>query len=67
MDIDASVLEELKRRQRVEGKPVGQLVSGLLAKALAEGLPRTEPAFEWIAAPMTAKADLEDKDALDTI
>ena len=65
MDIDTSILKELKRRQKAEGKTLGQLVSGLLAKALAEDEAAARPReFSWIAAPMTARIDIEDKDAL---
>ena len=34
VDIDASVLRELKRRQERERKTLGQLISELLAKAM---------------------------------
>ncbi|MDW8468082.1 MAG: hypothetical protein RML56_02725 [Burkholderiales bacterium] len=36
LDVDDAVLKDLKRRQRREGKPLGRLVSGLLAVALAQ-------------------------------
>ncbi len=36
IDIDASVLRELKNRQRLGNKTLGQLASELLARALAE-------------------------------
>lgn len=49
----------------MEGKTLGQLVSGLLAKALSdERAAEPASAFEWVARPMAARIDLEDKDAL---
>ncbi len=64
LDIDASVLRMLKRRQRVEGKSLGQLASELLAVALHSD-PEPEPVpFAWDAKPMHARVDLADKEAL---
>lgn len=64
LDIDASVLKMLKRRQRQEGKTLGQLASELLATALrAEPEPEAEP-FVWISRDMGAKVDLADKEAV---
>jgi hypothetical protein len=63
IDIDAAVLRELKRRQRREGKSLGQVVSELLAVSLREG--QGPPAnFRWTARPMGARVDLEDKEAV---
>jgi len=65
VDIDASVLRELKRRQRREGKTLGQLVSELLARALArERADEPETTFRWSTRPMGAKVDLEDDEAV---
>ncbi|MGH2655918.1 MAG: antitoxin [Actinomycetota bacterium] len=63
IDIDAGVLRELKRRQRREGKSLGQLVSELLAASLRQ---RQKPAdgLRWNAKPMGARLDLEDKEAV---
>jgi hypothetical protein len=66
IDIDAAVLRELKRRQKREGKTLGQLVSELLAGALDRD---QEPSFEaepfvWLSKPMHALVDLEDKEAV---
>lgn len=65
LHIDATVLRDLKRRQRDEGKTLGQLTSELLAKALAEeaATDDAEP-FAWTTAPMNARVDISDKDAL---
>lgn len=63
LDLDATVMRELRRRQAVEGKTIGALVSELLAEALAE--PQTpRPAFSWTVRPMAARVDLDDKDAV---
>jgi hypothetical protein len=64
VDIDASVLRELKKRQELEGKTLGQLVSELLAKAI-ESESDTEPRpFSWVTKDLQPRVDLEDKDAL---
>ncbi len=63
IDIDAAVLRELKRRQRREGKTLGQLVSELLAGALRGEGRVTEP-FTWVAKEMGARVDLEDPEAV---
>ena len=63
--IDAAVLRELKRRQRREGKTLGQLVSELLAAALGrESAPEAPAAFSWTTRPMRARVDLEDKEGV---
>jgi hypothetical protein len=65
LDIDASILQELKALQREQRKPLGRLVSELLATALAERRDRKrQPEFRWFSKPMGAKIDLEDEDAL---
>jgi hypothetical protein len=66
LDIDAAVLRGLKRRQKREGKSLGQLVSELLAGALdreRDPLDEEEP-FVWFSKPMQALVDLEDKEAV---
>jgi hypothetical protein len=67
LDIDTPVLSELKRLQADEGKTLGQLVSELVAEALSsrKSMARpSEPAFNWIARPMRARVDIDDKEAL---
>lgn len=64
LNIDADVLRELKRRQRKEGKSLGQLVSELLATALRERSGAGGTPFRWNAKPMRALVDLEDKEAV---
>jgi hypothetical protein len=66
LDIDDPILKDLKRLQRREGKPLGRLVSDLLAQALAtrRHISPPPPPFRWIAKPMHARVDLADKHAL---
>lgn len=63
IDIDSSVLRQLKQRQQQEKKTLGQLVSELLAQALAGPPPEPRP-LEWSSQDMRPKVDLEDKDAV---
>jgi len=66
IDIDDPILKELKKLQQREHKPLGRLVSDILAESLSAT--RTSraaaPRFEWFAKPMHAKVDLADKDAV---
>lgn len=65
IDIDATVLRELKRLGRKEGKTLGQLASELLTRALArEQEAKPEPAFTWASQDMGARVDLEDDEAV---
>jgi hypothetical protein len=66
VDIDAAVLRELKRLQKREGKPLGQLISELVAAALARDERNAEAVqpFVWRSRAMQARVDLEDKEAL---
>lgn len=66
VDIEVSVLRELKRLQKRQGKSLGQLISELVAAALArEGeVPNEDLPFQWTSRPMRARVDLEDKEAV---
>lgn len=66
VNIDSPLLNEIKRLQRIEKKPLGTLISELLAEALVtRGRRRpSHPTFEWIARPMGARVDLSDRDAV---
>jgi hypothetical protein len=66
IDIDDPILKEVKRLQLREKKPLGRLVSDLLAQALASrrGKAAPAPAFQWTAKPMGTRVDLMDKHAL---
>lgn len=65
LDLDRSVLQQLKERQRRENKTLGQVASELLAKALADTSVSMGPTpLAWSTAPMRARVDLDDHDAL---
>ena len=63
IDIDASVLRQLKKRQERERKPLGQLVSELVARAI-ELEDEPAPTFTWVARDLQPRVDLDDKDAI---
>lgn len=65
LDLDPSVLEQLRRRAQTECKSMGQLASERLAVALREG-ELDEPApLSWPTRHMgKPRVDLQDKDAL---
>lgn len=64
LDLDDTVLGELKERQKQEHKTLGQLASELLAKALRES-ERPVVDFVWNSSSMGMPlVDLEDKDAV---
>ncbi len=65
LDIEAPILKDIRELQRREGGSLGELVSRLLAEALAQR-PKgpVAPAFEWTAKPMAALVDLADKDVV---
>lgn len=64
LDIDDPLLRQLRVLQKREKLTLGELVSRLLAQALAEQPRRPAAPFTWIARPMKARVDLGDKDAL---
>ena len=66
LNLDGPVLADLKRLQRKEGKPLGDLASELLAAAIAARKSATTPAarLQWASRPMGALVDLDDKEAL---
>lgn len=65
LDIEAPVLRDLRELQKREGGTLGELVSRLLAEALAKRPKRpVPPALEWTAKPMGALVDLADKDVV---
>lgn len=65
LDIDAPVLEEVKRLRDQEEVSLGKLVSRLLAEALASR-PQEEGSFslKWTARSMGARIELMDKETL---
>lgn len=66
IDLDPTVLEELRQRAVEERKSMGQVASELLAAGLDTGSERGEPApLGWARKRMGPfKLDLEDKQAL---
>ncbi len=64
IDLDASVLEQLRHRAAVEHKSMGQLASERLAISLRE-TPGEPAPLHWPSRRMgRARIDLQDKDAL---
>lgn len=64
LDLDSTVLDELRRRSADENKSMGQVASELLAAGLHEA-PAEEPPLKWRGRPMGPfKIDLEDKEAV---
>ncbi|CAJ1505171.1 antitoxin [[Mycobacterium] kokjensenii] len=66
IDLDDDILRRLKIRQRAERKTLGQLVSELLAQALAAS-PRPVVDIAWTTADLRPRVDLDDKDAVWTV
>ncbi len=66
LDIDGPILRDLKRLQKREGKPLGRLISDLLARALGQPRPprARDARFVWVARPMRTRVDLADKEAV---
>lgn len=65
IDIDDPVLRALRKLQKRSGKPLGRLVSELLAQALGAQPPApAEAPFSWTSRPLGAVVDIADKEAL---
>jgi hypothetical protein len=65
LDIEAPVLKDLRELQRREGGTLGELVSLLLAEALARREKKpVAPTLEWTARPLGARVDLADRDVV---
>lgn len=66
LDIDPTVLRELRDRGRRERKSMGRVASELLAHALAEpSEARRPPPLRWISHDLgTPLVDLDDKEAV---
>jgi hypothetical protein len=67
IDLDATVVKELKRRSKDAGKSMGQFASELLARSLSEqaGRPRNPDGLMWIAKDLgQPSVDLDDKEAV---
>ncbi len=65
IDLDPTLLRELKQRARREGKTLGRLASEVLSAALAQEVPAgPPPPLAWSSRPMGARVDLDDPEAL---
>jgi hypothetical protein len=65
LDLDASILEQLRKRAASERKSMGQVASELLAVGLREDAPRESSPLRWPSRRMgKPRIDLEDKDAV---
>ena len=70
IDLDPSVLEELRRRSRRAGKTMGQLASELLARSLRQEQAEQKAAarLAWISRDLgRPRVDLEYKEAVRAI
>jgi hypothetical protein len=65
LDLDPSVLRELRRLGERDGKSMGRVASELLAGVLREEEQQSRPAFQWVTHDLGVPfVDLEDKEAL---
>jgi hypothetical protein len=68
LNLDPSVMQELRRRSKRERKSIGELASQLLARGLREDREPTPKPFSWVSRDLGMPAvDLEDKEALNTL
>jgi hypothetical protein len=65
LDLDITVLEQLRRCAANEHKSMGQVASELLAVSLRESAPKESPRLRWPSRGMgKPMVELENKDAL---
>ena len=65
LDLDPTVLQQLRERAAAEHKSMGQVASERLAVSLEQDTPAELPPLNWIRKPMGKPLlDIEDKDAL---
>ena len=63
INIDDPILKEIRGLQKKEGRALGEIISQLLADALAQRkAPKETPELQWISRPMHVLVDLSDKD-----
>jgi hypothetical protein len=70
LNLDPSVIGELRQRSKRERKSIGELASQLLARGLREGEGREAepPPFSWVSRDLGRPAvDLGDKEALNAL
>ena len=63
IDIDASVLRELKKLKERDHKSLGEVASELLAKAMKLETEAPQP-LNWTSRDLQPKVDLDDKEAV---
>ena len=65
IDLDPTVLRDLRQRARQEGKSLGRVASEVLSAALERDAPvAAVPPLAWSSRPMGARVDLEDPEAV---
>ncbi|MES2209358.1 MAG: antitoxin [Chloroflexota bacterium] len=65
IDLDPTLLRELKQRARLEGKSLGRLASEVLSAALERASPtEPPPPLAWSSRPMGALIDIDDPEAV---
>jgi hypothetical protein len=68
LNLDPSVMRELRRRSEREHKSIGELASQLLARGLREKGEAQPHPFSWVSGDLGRPAvDLEDKEALSSL
>ena len=68
LNLDPSVMHELRQRSRRERKSIGELASQLLARGLREEQRPDASPFSWVSRDLGEPAvNLEDKDALNAL
>ncbi len=66
VNIDDPILKELKKIQQKEGKPLGRLISDLLAQAIGQrkSSKHSKTPAVWNSKSMGARINLSDREAL---
>jgi len=65
LDIDRTILEEIRRLHRKERRSMGSIATELLAEAISRRKnSRVCDELAWVSRPMRALIDLNDKEAL---
>jgi hypothetical protein len=65
IDIEETILREVKTIQKEEGRSMGAVISELLADALAQRRSsRSRTHFRWTSRSMKSLVDLADKEAI---
>lgn len=65
IDLDPTVLRDLRQRARQEGKSLGRVASEVLSAALERDAPVVPvPPLAWSSRPMGPRVDLEDPEAV---